>query len=607
MHNSLANVVTDICTAFGNDDGRLMDIVVEVQNRLGYICRDATDIIARQVGLPRVVVAGTVTFYSFLSTHRQGTLTIRLCDDIIDEHAGMPAVVDAFRRELGISVGEDTLDGAFSLRYTPNIGMSDQAPAALIDRTVFTELRPEQVPDLVAKLRAHPNPHELVQSYGDGNNGHRLVRSMVRNNVRRAGDVLFAGTEPGAALSKALSMQPEDIVQQLNGARLRGRGGAGFPTGMKWDFVRRTQAASRYVVCNGDEGEPGTFKDRVLLTEAPDLMFEGMTIAGYTVGAAEGILYLRGEYAYLKPFLEHVLQERRSCGLLGANIGNIDPPFNFDIRIQLGAGAYICGEETSMLASCEGRRGDPKTRPPFPTQAGYRDSPTVVNNVETFCCAARIVQNGAQWFSAMGSSDSAGTKLLSICGDCATPGVYEVPFGLRLGDALDMAGARDTQAVQVGGASGSLVGPDAFERRLCFEDLPTGGAVMVFDRTRDLLGVVDSFMRFFEFESCGYCTPCRVGNVLLRDRLREIREGRGEPADMDYLRDLGEVVKFASRCGLGQTSPNPILTTLEHFPHLYRERCRETGPSGRRRTFDIFEQLTDAERIAGRRSEYYTR
>ncbi len=607
MHDSLAKVVRGICSGFGNDDGRLMDILVEVQNRLGHVGADAVDLIARQVGLPRVLVEGTVTFYSFLSTHRQGTVTIRLCDDIIDEHAGMPAVADAFRRELGIEVGQDTPDGAFSLRYTPNIGMSDQAPAALIEQTVVTELRPELVPSIVGRLRAAPNPHALVHSYGDGNNAHRLVQAMVRNNIRRRGDVLLRDFESGSALSRALSMRPEDIVRRINAARLRGRGGAGFPTGMKWDFVRRARATPRYVVCNGDEGEPGTFKDRVLLTEMPDLMFEGMTIAGYTVGAAEGILYLRGEYAYLQPYLEHVLAERRSRGLLGDRIGDTDPPFDFDIRIQRGAGAYICGEETSMLASCEGRRGDPKTRPPFPTQAGYRSSPTVVNNVETLCCAARIIRHTPQWFASTGSPDSTGTKLLSVCGDCSAPGVYEVPFGMRLGEVLGLAGAHRTQAVQVGGASGSLVGKESFDRRLCYEDLPTGGAVMVFDHSRDLLGVVEAFMRFFVSESCGYCTPCRVGNVLLLDRLRVIREGRGEPGDMDYLRDLGTVVKFASRCGLGQTSPNPILTTLEHFPHLYRKRCRPAEPSGIRRSFDILAQLTEAERISGRRSADVTR
>jgi [NiFe] hydrogenase diaphorase moiety large subunit len=599
-------IVKEACAAYGNDDGRLMDILITVQQRMGRVERRAIDRIARHLGVPRVEVEGTVSFYSFFTRRAGGAVIVRLCDDIIDVLQGMPEVADAFEAELGIGMGADTADGAFSLRRTPNIGMSDQAPAALINDVVVTNLTPDRVPGIVERLRAHGDARKLVDSCGDGNNAHPLVRSMVRNNIRKPGEVLLTDFSPGSALSEALSMRPEEIIARLNEAHLRGRGGAGFPAGMKWEFTRRVQAERRYVICNGDEGEPGTFKDRVLLTEYPELTFEGMTIAGYAVGAAEGILYLRREYAYLQDFLESVLEERRGRGLLGRSVaGKSD--FDFDIRIQLGAGAYICGEETSLIASCEGRRGDPKTRPPFPTQHGYDGCPSAVNNVETLCCAAKIVLNGADWFRGIGTGDSAGTKLLSVSGDCDAPGVYELPFGVPLGELLEMAGARDAFFAQVGGASGTMVGRGGFERRIGFEDLPTGGAVMVFNRGRDPLHVAAAFMDFFVEESCGYCTPCRVGNVLLRDRLEIVRSGRGERADLVYLEELGRTVKFASRCGLGQTSPNPILTGLENLRDVYEQRCVPPDPAGARRSFDIFENLTEAEAITGRKSEYFVR
>ncbi len=228
---------------------------------------------------------------------------------------------------------------------------------------------------------------------------------MVNNNIRRKGEVIFAEMQPGEGMKKALGMSPVEVIREVKTARLRGRGGAGFPTGMKWEFTRATNGAKRFVLCNADEGEPGTFKDRVILTECPDLMFEGMTIAGYAIGAELGILYLRAEYAYLLPYLEDVLNRRRSTGLLGKNVCGKNG-FNYDIRIQMGAGAYVCGEETALISSCEGERGDPKNRPPFPAQKGYRGAPSTVNNVETLCCVARIMEKGAAWFSQLGTTDS---------------------------------------------------------------------------------------------------------------------------------------------------------------------------------------------------------
>jgi len=270
----------------------------------------------------------------------------------------------------------------------------------------------------------------------------------------------------------------------------------------------------------------------------------------------------------------------------------------------MGAGAYVCGEETSLISSLEGLRGDPKNRPPFPAQKGYLGCPTVVNNVETFCCAARILDKGPGWFAQMGSKGSPGTKLLSVSGDCSRPGVYEVPFGIKVKDLLKMIGAGNAAAVQVGGPSGTMIGPGEYERTICYDDLATGGSLMVFGPDRDILDVVRRFNEFFVEESCGYCTPCRVGNQLMKEALGRIAAGKGEPSDLDYLQTLGQAMKVTSRCGLGQTACNPVLSTLKNFRAVYEKRVK-ADKDGFKPAFDIKAVLAEAEAIAGRPSEHF--
>ena len=600
MSDDLKPMIQEICGKYGNDRTRMMDIVRDVQERAGYVSDEAMDAIAEAVETHRVEVESQVSFYAFLSRKPKGKVVIRLCDDIVDRISGFDRVATAFSDALGIGVGETTPDGKITLEETPCIGMCDQAPAALVNDVVFTNLSRDDAFEIVEQLQHDTAPEQIVRRLGDGNNAHELVRSMVFNNVRRTGPVIFAEMNDGEAVAKALAMSPAEVIRDVKTARLRGRGGAGFPTGMKWDFTRSAKGDRRYVLCNADEGEPGTFKDRVILTEKPDLLVEGMTIAGYALGADTGIIYLRAEYAYLRAFLEDVLAERRNRNLLGKAICG-KAGFDFDIRIQMGAGAYVCGEETAMISSCEGLRGDPKNRPPFPAQKGYLAQPTVVNNVETFCCVARILEKGPGWFAQMGSSGSAGTKLLSVSGDCQSPGIYEVPFGTKLREVLDMVGARDAKAVQVGGPSGQLVAENQFDRAICYDDLATGGSIVVFGKSRDVLAIADYYMDFFIEESCGYCTPCRVGNVLLKKRLEKLMHGKGEPADLDYLVDLGTKVKAASRCGLGQTSPNPILTSIKNFPDEYAKHVEEET-QGFVPTFILSEAVSQAEGLAGRKS-----
>jgi len=602
MKQALETVVREICEGCGNDPHQMMDIAIAVQKRLRCVSSEAMDVIAQAVGTQRVEVESVVTFYDFLTTEPTGKVVIRLCDDIVDWMKGCDRVADAMAKELGVTMGGTTSDGAITLTHTPCIGMSDQAPAALINDTVVTQLTPERAQQVVRDLRKHLDPTQLVTMVGDGNNASPLVRSMVRNNIRRRGPVLFAPFVDGSGLLETFTRTPEEVIAEVKRSGLRGRGGAGFPAGLKWELCRNAGGGDRIVICNADEGEPGTFKDRVLLTECADMMFEGMTIAGYAIGSSRGILYLRGEYTYLLGYLEDVLEERRKQGLLGKAIMGREG-VDFDIRIQLGAGAYVCGEETALISSCEGLRGDPKNRPPFPVEHGYLGQPTIINNVETFCSAARIALKGAVWFSKIGWEGTTGTKALSICGDCRKPGVYEVPFGVTARELLEMAEADNPGAMLIGGPCRQMISPDRFDGRICYDDLATGGSIIIFNRARNKLEVAGRYLDFFIRESCGHCTPCRVGLILLRNMVRNVVGGAGEPADLEEMRRLSRTIIETSRCGLGQAAPNPVLGALENFEQLYEDLVSERPP-GLRSTFDLSRAVVDAELRVGRQSQY---
>lgn len=603
MSENVQQVVKELAAECGNDRTRLMDVVRGVQSRLGYVSSEAMDLIAKELKTHRVEVEGVVTFYAFLTSQPMGTAVIRLSNCVACKMKGADSVAQAFENALGIKMGETSADGNVSLEWTSCIGLCDQGPAALVNEVPVTYLSSEKAKDIVETLKGHAEPKKLVHTLGEGRNASDVIHSMVINNVRKKGEVIFGGMKPGESLNKVVGMSPKEVIRDVKTARLRGRGGAGFPAGMKWEFCRKSEGDKKFVICNADEGEPGTFKDRVVLTEIPELLFEGMTIAGYAIGSTEGIIYLRAEYDYLRDHLNNVLEDLRNKNLLGKNICGKDG-FDFDIRIQMGAGAYICGEESALIESCEGQRGSPRDRPPFPVQVGYLNKPTVVNNVETFCCAARIIEKGAGWFNEMGSKESTGTKLFSVSGDCALPGVYELPFGLTVKEFLSQIGGDDAVAVQVGGPSGTCVNKDNFNRTICYEDLGTGGSMMVFNEKKDVLEVASLFMEFFIEESCGWCVPCRVGNVLIKERLDRIREGKGSKEDLDYLDELCTFVKKASRCGLGQTSPNPVHTTLQNFRSVYEEKLVNTE-DGMMPSFDLNVALQDAVQAQGREPVFH--
>jgi [NiFe] hydrogenase diaphorase moiety large subunit len=388
----------------------------------------------------------------------------------------------------------------------------------------------------------------------------------------------FSAQLPEAGLRAALALDRAGILAVIAASGLRGRGGAGFPTSVKWNLAAAAQAERKFMVCNADEGEPGTFKDRVILRDHPGLVFEGMTLAAKAIGAREGILFLRGEYAYLRGGLEQTLARRRDQGLLGPDI--LGSGLRFDLRIFMGAGAYICGEETALIECLEGFRGEPRNRPPSPVDTGFLGCPTVVNNVETLAWAACILDRGAAWFRGFGTGPSPGPKLFSVSGDCARPGVYELPLGVTVAGLLREVGGEGAKAVQIGGASGQCVPAREFGRTLAFEDIPTGGSVIVFGPQRDMLEVLRNFLEFFIDESCGQCTPCRLGNPKLLEGVELLRAGRCSMACLNELRALGETMQVASKCGLGQSSPNAFLSIVDHF----RDEImgRNAAPAGAR-------------------------
>jgi [NiFe] hydrogenase diaphorase moiety large subunit len=506
--------------------------------------------------------------------------------------------------------------------------MNDQGPAAIINDKIFTNLTPYRVKHLVRDLKAGKTLEEATyESTGDGNNSRPDMQSMVFNNIRKASILLKKDYEKFEVVSKLLKKHsPEDVIRIVEESNLRGRGGAGFPTGLKWRFGRRVDGEHRVIICNADEGEPGTFKDRVMLTEFADLVFEGMVVAAYATGADIGLLYLRYEYRYMYEFLNNTLKEMHKAGYLGKNIAGIKD-FNFDIRIQLGAGAYVCGEESALIESLEGKRGEPRDKPPFPVEKGYHNYPTIVNNVETLASAVRIIKHGAEWFNSFGTKDSLGTKLLSVSGDCKFPGIYEVEWGTSIREVIEMCGAEDVQAIQVGGPSGVLisvkdvdnvggtelmkwykpsgmmVAQKSYDRKLSYSDLPTGGSMIIFNKSRNLLkDVVMNFMDFFIEESCGSCSTCRSLPYVMKLKLQKILDGHGVRKDIDDLLSWGKVIKV-SRCGLGQTAANPILSSILNFRHLYEEYVQAMTDFDN--TFDILKSVESANKFVGRKPVFH--
>jgi len=422
----------------------------------------------------------------------------------------------------------------------------------------------------------------------------------MESSVLKRVDLIFEKVNVREILEKTLIKSPEEIIKDVLDSGLRGRGGAGFPTGMKWKYTGAEKEPVKYIVCNADEGEPGTFKDRVLISSQAKSMIEGMMICGYTIGAEYGIIYLRGEYRWLKPKLDEAIDDYRKKGLLGKDCGNIKG-FHFDIRVQMGAGSYVCGEETALLESLEGKRGEPRTKWFFPVEKGYLQLPTVINNVETFCAAARILEMGAEQYMQMGIPGSPGTKLISVSGDCKFPGIYEIEWGMTVAELLELCEADDPYYIQVSGPSGECISIKEKYRRISMldllarKDIRCGGSFMIFNKQRDLVKVLLNFSEFFKSESCGICTPCRAGNFIIQRKLERLDNGLANEKDLEELKSWGTIMKNTSRCGLGKTATNSLIFSMEKFADYFRSKL-DKEYNGLNLKFDMEEATEDYEK-----------
>jgi [NiFe] hydrogenase diaphorase moiety large subunit len=591
------------------DPFALVQVLRDAQARDGWLPPATISYLASRLGMPRAHVEGVASFYAFLYTEPAGRYRVLFADNIVERLAGSEALLERLCSSLWIERGKLSEDGLVSVDTTSCIGMSDQPPSLLVNGRAIARLTAERIDEIAELIREQV----LLDAWP-------ASLFAIEDNIRREDALLQSRLEPGEALRAsiargqeqpperagnerswrellpALPQGPALTLEEIKRSNLRGRGGAGFMTGLKWEACRTANGPLRHVVCNADEGEPGTFKDRVLLARHADLAIEGMTVCAYVIGASSGFLYLRGEYEYLLDPLQQALARRRAARLLGRGIVGV-AGFDFDIAIHVGAGAYVCGEESALIESLEGQRGIPRNRPPYPVTHGYRQQPTVVNNVETFCAAALIARHGGDWYRALGTAKSAGTKVLSVSGDCARPGIYEYPFGVTVRQVLEDCGAANPQAVQVSGPSGTCIGDAEFDRRLGFEDLPTAGAFTVFDATRDMFEVARNFAHFFAHESCGFCTPCRVGTTLVCNAMDKLADQRGSLHDLARIERLNRLLQASSHCGLGHTACNPVVDTLRQFRPAYERRLKSTAFEP---AFDLDGALARARAMTGR-------
>jgi len=612
MHaEAVAGIVDRVVARYRRDPSCMVQILREVQEACDWISPEAIDRLQSTLGVPRTKIEGVAGFYAFFYTEPRGKYRVLFSDNITDRMLGSKAMMDRLCNNLWIERGKVSEDGLVSVAQTACTGMCDQGPAMLVNNYAIAGLTAERVDQIAELIRDKVPLADWPPEF-----------FKVEDNIRRADILLGSDLKPGDALRAARARTPSDglhssnmrswreglpsgiggpaaLLDEIKRANLRGRGGAGFTTGLKWEACRNAPLKAgqqRIVVCNADEGEPGTFKDRVLLSKFPDLVFEGMTAAAYAVGATRGFVYLRGEYRYLLDHLNAVLAHRRREKLLGSDILGI-PGADFDIEIHVGAGAYVCGEESALIESLEGKRGTPRNRPPFPVTNGYLDQPTIVNNVETFAAAALIALNGGEWYAAIGTKQSAGTKILSVSGDCARPGIYEYPFGVSIRQVLEDCGASDTQAVQVSGPSGICVAENEFDRVIGFEDIPTAGAFTIFNHSRDMFEVARNYVHFFQHESCGFCTPCRVGTSLLKNLMDKLHNGHGSPYDFAEIEKLNHLLQAMSHCGLGHTACNPVLDTIAKFRPAYDRRMEHDDFTP---AFDLDRALAAARQMTGR-------
>ncbi len=537
----------------------LLPALHAAQKIYGWLPEDVASEIAKALRVPLADVHGVIEFYSMFYNEPVGRRIIRVCTDQACALKGGDGLLNHLCKHHDVEPGQATEDMSLTIESSPCLGLCEQAPVALVDDDAETNISPDF------------NEYELG-----------LPRSIVYGSMRKLTANCGEGTTSlekygeYAGLRKARTLSRVQVIEEVKNSGLIGRGGAAFPTGIKGEGAERAVGNQKYVVCNADESEPGTFKDRVLLTDDPHQVIEGMCITAYAVGASKGYIYIRGEYPYIVPILEDALREAREAGYLGEH---------FDIEIRVGAGAYICGEETALFESIEGKRGFPRVKPPFPVTHGLFGEPTVINNVETLCNLPLIIKEGADGYRKIGTEKSPGPKLFCVSGDVTLPGLYEVEFGMTLRELLEMAGGvaggKSLKAVLLGGAAGVFATSAHLDIKLTFEDLRAAGlslgsgVVMVFDETRDMRDSLNRLGHFFAHESCGKCYPCQMGTQRQMEILSRVASGKTLPEDILRLQDVGWTMTDASLCGLGQTAGSAVLSAIKLWPELFDAKTAE--------------------------------
>ncbi|HEV2424338.1 MAG TPA: NAD(P)H-dependent oxidoreductase subunit E [Terriglobia bacterium] len=592
----------------------LLPVLHAIQARIGWISPFALNYACQRLDVAPAEAYGVASFYGLFSMEPRPPRVLHVCDDIACLTRGAEELCGQLQRTLG-PAGSPTPDGKAIWYRSPCLGMCERAPAALMSAAgehhrekVLAPVSAEQIAEALAGAAratddaratnrngatAEPPDHfdatvSVPQTRKNGSPGLTLLRRIGLADAESIDDYRAHGGYE--ALRRALDLGRAWVAREVAASRLVGRGGAAFPMARKWDPANQPQ----YLVCNADESEPGTFKDRVVMEGDPFSVVEAMTIAGYTTGCGKGYLYIRGEYPLAAERLAQAMAAARARGFLGDNI--LGRGARFDIEIRRGAGAYICGEETALFNSIEGFRGEPRSKPPFPTQAGLFGKPTVVNNVETLINVLPIVRDGGERYASIGTRDSTGPKLFCLSGHVARPGVYEVPFGASVRELIELAGgvagSGRLQAVLLGGAAGAFISPAELDTPLTFEGTRSIGAslgsavVMLFDDTVDLRKILLRIAAFFRDESCGQCVPCRVGTVRQEELLRRLVRGRAMGSldtEMALLKQIGQVMRDASICGLGQTASSAIESALRRWP-LFESSRPESAPGTEERS-----------------------
>jgi NADH-quinone oxidoreductase subunit F len=560
-----------------------------LQEEFGHLGKEEVEWTTAKLGLQPINVWELVSFYPMFNSKPRGKFHIKVCRTLSCELGGCGGLLERLQKKLGVGLDENTPDGLFTISTVECLALCGTGPVMMINDETFENLTPDKAEAIVDRIKStgklDPQPLPPVQP------AHPLEKRILLANMSKPG---YSGSidhyirEGGyAALSKAFASKPEDIAAEVKNSELRGRGGAGFPCGMKWSFLDKKSGKPIYLVCNADESEPGTFKDRQLIQYDPHQLIEGILISCYAVGAHVAYIYIRGEMTQGAKILEKTIEEARAKKFLGKNI--LGKNFDCEIYIHRGAGAYICGEETGLLESLEGKRAYPRIKPPFPAVVGLFGCPTVVNNVETLSNVPHIINNGAAWFKAMGVPGSTGTRLVCVSGPVKSPGYYEFEMGkLTMRQLIyDLCGGlkdgRSLKGVIPGGSSMPILKPDQIDVSLDFEALRKAGTmagsggVIVLDDSNDIVQSTLNVSQFYAHESCGQCTPCREGTLWMEKMLHRIKNGHGRPEDVDLLWDVADNIDGKTICPLGEAAAWPVKAFVTKYRNEFEEACKKNG------------------------------